>query len=659
MNKTKLYSAVALALFAINANANTYATWLTQIGETDAVMSASNGGKGITIGVVDSGVSAANFSFAKGQVTGANDVQNHGTAVAAIAAGNATARMNINYGGYSTQVGNQISVASNASIYAYQAVNALGSGTNLAVANGIIAAANAGASVINLSLSFTTAPDINVINAMNYAASKGAIIVWAAGNSNMNYLNNANITGLTSKTTSQILFVGSVNSAGAKSSFSNVPGKGSMGTVSYASRWITAPGENIVAPYNIVSMPTFATSLLWTGTSMAAPMVSGSIALLDSTWKVLQTQGTSANLLLATEKNGQLNLTNAFAPVGNLTVLQANGTATPVSSLTGVMLTNGVLGNLSSIKATLSNYTAFDSYNRNFSVDLSKLIVNSSTNTASVSTSSVPKLPTTKFADSFASDGISRLYVSNGDSYYNHNVVFFNDESTYMRQSYLDSNSDMFSLSDSTHAKVIAMSGLIDDDNRYKVAVKNNMNVLSSQLGVNHKITNDLSVAVNMEGMIEDRTFLGNNMGGLFNVSKTSSQGIQSSLAYKLNDTMGVSVQLDRMWSTSYNMNAISQSLGASMNIGNVVLGIKQPLHIVSGTTTMAIGYADATTGLPSVKMQSVSLRPDAIETDLHMGYTTELKHDQFVSVNVDHMQNYMNTTNNNSSIGINWSMRF
>ena len=228
-----------------------------------------------------------------------------------------------------------------------------------------------------------------------------------------------------------------------------------------------------------------------------------------------------------------------------------------------------------------------------------------------------------------------------------------------MRQSYLDSNSDMFSLSDSTHAKVIAMSGVIDDDNRYKVAVKNNLNVLSSQLGVNHKITNDLSVAVNMEGMIEDRTFLGNNMGGLFNVSKTSSQGIQSSLAYKLNDTIGVSVQLDRMWSTSYNMNAISQSLGASMNIGNVVLGIKQPLHIVSGTTTMAIGYADATTGLPSVKMQSVSLRPDAIETDLHMGYTTELKHDQFVSVNVDHMQNYMNTTNNNSSIGINWSMRF
>jgi hypothetical protein len=659
MNYTKLYSAVALALFVCNANANTYAQWLTQIGETDAIMATSNGGKGVTIGVIDSGVSATNFAFTKGQVTGANDVQNHGTAVAAIAAGNSPARMNVNYGGYSTQVGNQISVSPNASIYSYQAVNALGVGSNLAVANGIIAAANANVSVINLSLSFTTTPDINVINAMNYAASKGAIIVWAAGNSNINYLNNVNMVGLTSKTISQILFVGSVNSTGNKSTFSNVPGKGSMGNVTYASRWITAPGENILAPYNIASMPTFATSLLWTGTSMSAPIVSGSIALLDSTWKVLQTQGTSANLLLATEKNGQVNLTTAFAPVGNLTVLQSNGTMAPVSSLTGVMLNNGVLGNLSSIKSTLSNYTAFDGYNRNFSVDLSKLIVSSSTNTASVSTSSVTKLPTTKYADSFVSDGINRFFVSNGDSYYNHNVVFFNDENTYNRHSYLDTNVNMFSLTDSSHAKVVAMSGMIDEDDRYKVAIKNNLNILSSQLGVNHNLTNDLSVTVNMEGMIEDRTFLGNNMGSLFNVTKSSSQGIQTSLSYKLNQNMGVSVQHDRMWSTGSNMNAISESFGVSMNIGELVLGVKQPLHIVSGTTSMAVGYADPITGIPSVKMQSVSLRPDVIETDIHMGYTTELNHDQFVSVQFDYMQNYMNTINTNASIGINWSMRF
>jgi Subtilase family len=663
MKKHQIHLAVLISLIPIHSSAASYAGWLTQIGETDAVMSASSGGKGITIGIVDTGVSASNFSFAKGQVKGSNDVQNHGTAVAEIAAGNTPSRMTVNFGGYATQTGYQLSVAPNANIYAYQALGPNGSGSTLSVANGIIAVANSGVSVINLSLGFSSAPDANIINAMNYAASKGAIIVWAGGNNSSAYLNGANMNGLSAKTISQTLFVGSVNASDAKSSFSNTPGKGTMNGVSYASRWITAPGENILAPYNIASMPNFATYVIWTGTSMSAPMVSGSIALLDSTWKVLQTQGTSANLLLATSKNGELNLTNAFAPIGSMGVMQANGTMIPQSNLTGAMLNNGVLGNLSAIKSLLSNYTAFDSFNRNYSVNLSGLVNTSSANSAATASSgSVAKMATiTKYANSFAhDDSDTRLFVSNGENFYNQNVVFFKDENTFLRQSYLNENSDTFSLTDTQTARTVAMGGKLDPDTRYKIAVRNNLNSTASEIGFNHNFDDALSASVTLQNLNENGMFLGNTFGGLFNVNKTNSQGIQTSLSYKLNDQSGLSIQHDRVWSSGNNTNSISESLGVSFNVESLVLGIKQPLHVVAGSMSVPLGYADSNTGLPSVMLQSVSLKPTAYETDFHIAYTTELFKEQSLGVRVDFMQNYMNTANyNNSSIGLAWTQRF
>jgi len=661
MKFTKLYCAIALSMITSHVEASSYAGWLTQIGETDAIMQVSNGGKGITIGVVDTGVGGNSFTFAKGQVTGATDVNGHGTAVAEIAAGNTPSKMNIGSGGYNTQVGNQLSVAPNANIYSYQAVGATGLGSTSSFVAGIKAAADAGSQVINASLSFQNDPTI--VSAMNYAASKGAIIVVSANNNNTSFMNGASMSGLTAKTISQMIIVGSVNSTGAKSSFSNVPGNGTLSGTPYASRWINAPGENILAPYYISFMPNFVTYLSWTGTSMSAPMVSGSVALLDSTWKVLQTQGTAANLLLATQKNGQLNLTNAFSPVGNLTVFQANGTSVPVSSLTGVMLNNGALGNLASIKSTLSNYTAFDGYNRNFTVDLSKLIVTSSVSPGTTTTASlVTKAASpTKYSDSFLSDvNDNRYYGSNGQSLYNHNVVFYSDESTYTRHEYLDSNSDMFSLNDSVNSKTISLGGKIDKDTRYKFAVKNNLNSFASEFGVNHFIDNRFSAAVTFQNLSEDGVFLGNNMGSMFNISKSYTQGLQSSLTYKIDDKMGISVQHDKMWSTGQNVNTISESFGVALNVDNVVFGIKQPLHVISGSTAIPIGYADGTNGLPSVRMQAVSLKSDAIETDFHIGYATQLNKTQTLNVRFDHMQNYMNTSNyNNSSVVVGWNMKF
>ena len=398
-----LFLAVAAAVFglATQAGAQPVAPWLAQMKLTPAILSAGQWGTGQVLGVVDTGIAAGNSVFAAGQVSnalsgcaavtfrcssGARDDNNHGTAVASIAAANARMPFSVNYGGYSTPAGSVIGMAPNANIVAQKVLNASGSGYSTDVANGLVRAANAGASVINLSLTFGNTPEL--VSAINYAAGKGAFIVWAGGNSAQNLLGGANTRGLTAAAVSRLVLVGSVKASGTVSSFSNRPGSGSLvdtsaKSTSYAARWVTAPGENILAPAATSGNGVYSA---WSGTSMSAPLVSGSLLLLQGAWPILRTNGTAANLLLATATdlgatgvdstygNGLVNLATAFNPHGTLTVTQANGRAVPLSSLTGSMISSGALGNLSAVQSRLARYTVLDGYQRNFSVNLSGLI---------------------------------------------------------------------------------------------------------------------------------------------------------------------------------------------------------------------------------------------------------------------------------------------
>lgn len=378
--------ATSSAAKAQTFNAGYSAPWFTQLGITAATENSANGGNGFTIGIVDTGIITTNAEVA-GRVAaasscaavtfncsaGVKDDHGHGTATASIAAG-------------STATGGWMSgVAPKATIVAEKVLNASGSGYDVDVANGITKAANAGAGVINLSLTYT--PTAAIVNAINYAASKGAIVVFAGGNSAAALNGGANSNGFSTAALSRIVFVGSVNSSNKLSSFSNTPGTGSAisGSVrkSYSSLWLMAAGENIVAPGIMYGANAYA---YWTGTSMAAPEVTGSLALLETTWPVLARNGTATSVLFQsatdlgsagvdnTYGNGLLNLTKAFQPIGTLTVTKTNGQSIAVSSLSGSVLSSGALGSLSSISSKLSNYTSFDSYQRNFSVNLSGLI---------------------------------------------------------------------------------------------------------------------------------------------------------------------------------------------------------------------------------------------------------------------------------------------
>jgi hypothetical protein len=393
---------LACSAYSQQAAAQTYAPWLRQIGITNAIESAAYWGKGQVLGVVDTGINATHPQFAAGQVSQAlsscaavsfrcansfADDNGHGTAVASIAAGNRTSMFsNVTAGGYTTVAGNFIGVAPAANIVAEKVLNAAGSGYSTDVANGVRKAADAGATVINVSITYGN--DANTVAAINYAAAKGAFIVWAGGNSAQNLLNNLNTSGLTQAAIQRLIFAGSVNSANAASSFTNKPGSGSLvsttgAKTSYSTRWIMAPGEAILAPYTTAGNNAY---YLWSGTSMAAPVVSGSLMLLQNAWPILKTKGTTADLLLATASDlgaagvdatygrGMTNLTTAFNPYGALTVTKANGQTIAVSSLTGSLLSSGALGSLTSIQSKLANYTAFDGYARNFTVNLAGLI---------------------------------------------------------------------------------------------------------------------------------------------------------------------------------------------------------------------------------------------------------------------------------------------
>jgi len=364
------------------------APWFSQIHLTSAIEAQVNGGKGVVIGLVDTGIVAGDYEVS-GRVSsasscaavtfkcssGALDDNGHGTATASIAAGAVSSAHSMSMSG----------VAPMASIVEEKVLNASGSGYSSDVANGIIKAVNAGAQVINLSLTYS--PTSDIVSAIDYAASKNAIIVFAGGNSSAPLNGGANSTGFTTAALEHLVFVGSVSSKNVLSSFSNTPGSGVAvaGTTSssYASLWLMAPGENIIAPGIQFGANASAS---WTGTSMAAPMVSGALALLEARWPVLVRNGDATAVLFQSTDDlgakgvdgaygeGLLDLTKAFQPIGSLTVTQANGRSAVVSKTSVVSAAGGALGALSALSQVLSNYTTFDAFQRDFKVDLSGLV---------------------------------------------------------------------------------------------------------------------------------------------------------------------------------------------------------------------------------------------------------------------------------------------
>nr|ADL09141.1 thermitase precursor [Laceyella sacchari] len=226
-------------------------------------------GSGVKIAIVDTGVQSNHPDLAGKVVGGWDFVDNdstpqdgngHGTHCAGIAA----AVTNNSTGIAGT--------APKASILAVRVLNNSGSGTWTAVANGITYAADQGAKVISLSLGGTVG-NSGLQQAVDYAWSKGSVVVAAAGNA-------GNTAPNYPAYYSNAIAVASTDQNDNKSSFST-----------YGS-WVdvAAPGSSIYSTY-----PTSTYASL-SGTSMATPHVAGVAGLLAS-------QGRSASNIRAAIEN--------------------------------------------------------------------------------------------------------------------------------------------------------------------------------------------------------------------------------------------------------------------------------------------------------------------------------------------------------------------
>lgn len=360
--------AMAAALVCVSAGAQTFSPTLSEYNLSTSVVQLgikgihSKGilGQGVLVAVLDSGINLANPEFKNNPrivgtynaVTGSADVTDtmgHGTHIAGIvgAGGNGSGM----YG-----------VAPLANLLA---VNIFKNGLAYSsdIDRGLLYAQGRGARVINLSIGGSAPTGDAALRRVT--ATNNTLVVIAAGNDGRStaswparYANQAWALG-------NIIAVGAVDANKNITSYSNRAGD-------IANWYLVAPGSSIVSSYG--------TGYAYmSGTSMAAPAVSGAAALLFGYWPYLKSNQV-AQILLNTADDlgakgvdavygrGMLNVNRALAPVGSYTYKASNGanvtiplTGRSVVSSVPKVVTPSAFGGLVT--------QVFDEYGRNFTSD--------------------------------------------------------------------------------------------------------------------------------------------------------------------------------------------------------------------------------------------------------------------------------------------------
>jgi subtilisin family serine protease len=338
-------------------------------------------GRGIKVAVIDSGINPALPEFAgridpasadvnAGTNRGVADTEGHGTAVAATiaAARNGAGAMG---------------VAFDSTIISFNSSNPDNCDkddgckhTDSAIGRGIDLARLNGARVINVSLGGDGVGGA-VLNAVSRAAQAGIVVVISAGNDSKVDPSPFALTTANRAGAGHVIIAGSVGTAiggdpangtdlGAISTFSNQAGAG-------AAHYLTALG------YRVRTIDQTGTGYLYSGTSFAAPVISGAAALLAQAFPNL-TGRQIVDILLSTGDdigesgrdavfgNGRLNIARAMAPQGATT---AAGTGVPVS--TG---SNGQSSGASGDALVREPIGAviLDGYSRAYAIDLARTL---------------------------------------------------------------------------------------------------------------------------------------------------------------------------------------------------------------------------------------------------------------------------------------------
>lgn len=234
-----------------------------------------------------------------------------------------------------------------------------------AIRAGVDAAVAAGARVINISLGGSDMPQ-RLQEAIGRATASGVVVVIAAGNDGTDNPDPFTAVANGAYANGGVIVAGSVGQANDISSFSDKAGTG-------AATFLAAVGERVRAPDET------GTAYVWSGTSFAAPQISGAVALLAQAFPNLSGQQI-VSLLLATARDagapgtdpiygrGILDLTRAFQPVGTASLA---GTGVRQVSLSG----NGSLSTAMGDARTAGvGAVILDGYSRAFAIDLAATV---------------------------------------------------------------------------------------------------------------------------------------------------------------------------------------------------------------------------------------------------------------------------------------------
>ncbi len=349
-------------------------------------------GRGVTIGIIDSGIDqtspefSGRISAASNDVAGSRGLTNpdsdHGTNVAMVAA---AARDSTGIVGIAFDATIAMFRADSVGTCATAVATDPKSGCTFSdtnIAAGVNAAVAAGAKVINLSLGGSP-PNFTLRNAVANAAANGVVVVISAGNDGDSTdpavdPNNPDpfAAGLRAAGNGNVIIAGSVDATNTISTFSNKAG-------TEQAWFLAARGERVCCVYEngvlkVVTNPDGSRSaFVFSGTSFSAPQIAGAAALLRQAFPNL-TAPQVVDLLLRTATDGGvagtdgiygrgiLNITNAFAPQGATSLA---GSITAISLGDTTVVTSAPMGDAGA-RVTGLGAIVLDGYQRAYHYDL-------------------------------------------------------------------------------------------------------------------------------------------------------------------------------------------------------------------------------------------------------------------------------------------------
>jgi subtilisin family serine protease len=288
----------------------------------------TKGNNSVVVAIVDTGIHASHIELNDGRViAGYNTITNQ----------DIPANSNSDDNGHGTNVAGVIGAIPNNNrgiaginwnikLMPIKALAADGTGALSAVAAGIIWATDHGANIINLSVGGAGfAADQNLSRAITYAFTRNVLIVAAAGNDladlGLNMDSSPVYPICADNGQNMVLGVAATDSNDQKANFSNF---------GHFCVDVSAPGQRILTTAFLPNNPSDNILIYGSGTSLAAPMVSGAAALIKSAYPNLSNVDLE-NILMSSsdsidslnEKNCLNGSCNGFLGKGRINVLTA------------------------------------------------------------------------------------------------------------------------------------------------------------------------------------------------------------------------------------------------------------------------------------------------------------------------------------------------